>query len=61
MNLGLRAILLIVAIVAFVIAIFSDTNWPECIAIGLACTVGSFLVSDLGWDRPIGTGGRRST
>jgi hypothetical protein len=58
MNLGLRTILLIVAVVCFIIAIFSDIHWPDWIAIGLACWVGSILVGDLGWDRPMG--GRRS-
>jgi hypothetical protein len=55
MNLGIRTILFIAAIVCFVIAIFSDVHWSDWTAIGLACTVGGFLVSEIGWDRPIGT------
>ena len=60
MKLGLRTLLVIVAVVCFVIAIFSDVHWPDWIAIGLACWAGSFLVADLGWDRPMG-GGRSRT
>jgi hypothetical protein len=56
MNLGLRAILILVAVICFIIAIFSDVHWPDWIAIGLACWAGSILVADMGWDRPLGTG-----
>ena len=59
MNLGLRAILLIVAVIFFVIAIFSDTHWTDFVAIGLACTAGALLVAELGLDTRIGTGSRR--
>ena len=59
MNLGLRVILLIAAVICFIIAIFSDIHWSDWIAIGLACFAGSYVVGDLGWDRPVGT--RRST
>ena len=56
MNLGIRTILFVVAIICFVIAIFSDLHWPDWMAIGFACTVGGFLVGEMGWDRPVGTG-----
>lgn len=59
MNLGLRAILLVVAVIFFVIAIFSDVHWTDFIAIGLACTAGALLVEELGLNTRIGTGGRR--
>ena len=36
MNLGIRTILFIAAIICFVIAIFSDVHWPDWMAIGLA-------------------------
>jgi hypothetical protein len=55
MNLGLRAILIVAAVICFIIAIFSDIHWPDWIAIGLACWAGSFVVADLGWDRSFGT------
>jgi uncharacterized membrane protein YjjB (DUF3815 family) len=56
MNLGLRTLLFIAAIVCFIIAIFSDVHWPDWIAIGLICSVGAVLVAELGWDRRVGTG-----
>ena len=55
MNLGVRTLLFIAAIVCFVIAIFSDVHWPDWMAIGLICSVGAFLVAEMGWDRPLGT------
>ncbi len=58
MNLGLRVILLIAAVVSFIICIFATTHYPDWLAIGLACFAGSYVVGDLGWDRPVGT--RRS-
>jgi hypothetical protein len=48
MNLSIRTILFIAAIVCFVIAIFSDVHWTDWTAIGLACTVGGFLVAEMG-------------
>jgi sorbitol-specific phosphotransferase system component IIBC len=59
MNLGLRAILVIAAVVCFIIAIFSDLHQGDWIAIGLACWAGSILVGEMGWDRSIGR--RRTT
>jgi hypothetical protein len=46
-NLGLRGILLIVAIILFVVAVFSDTNWSDLIAWGLAAFAASFLAGDV--------------
>jgi hypothetical protein len=59
MNVGLRALLLVAAVVCFVIAVFSDTNWPDWIAIGLACSAGAVLVREMGWDKTMGLGNRR--
>jgi hypothetical protein len=53
-------ILLIAAVVCFIIAIFTDLHQGDWIAIGLALFAGSYLVADLGWDRPIGTRTRRT-
>ena len=61
MTLGLRVILLIAAIVCFVIAIFSDIHQGDWIAAGLACSAGAVLVRELGWDRVLSMGDRRST
>jgi hypothetical protein len=60
MNLGLRTLLVIVAVVCFIIAIFSDFHATDWIAIGLACWAGSILVADLGLDRPLGRGRSRT-
>ncbi len=49
MNLGLRTILLLVAVVLFVLAVFSDTRWPDFIGIGLAAFAGAFLSDALGF------------
>jgi disulfide bond formation protein DsbB len=35
MEFGIRILLLLAAAVFFLIAIFSDTNWPDFIAVGL--------------------------
>ena len=48
MTLGLRGLLLVVAIILFVIAAFSDANWSDLVAIGLACFAGALLVEELG-------------
>jgi hypothetical protein len=61
MSFGLRTILLLVAVVLFVIAIFADdpTNlW----SLGLAAFAGAFLSDALGWaDRTFGTSDRANT
>jgi sorbitol-specific phosphotransferase system component IIBC len=55
MNLGVRVILLLAAVVSFIICIFATEHYSDWLAIGLACLAGSFVVGDLGFDRPIGT------
>ena len=61
MNLGLRTILLLAAVVLFVIAVFSDENWSDLVALGLAAFAGAFLSDALGYaDRTFG-GTRRDT
>lgn len=54
MNLGVRVILLLAAVVSFIICIFATEHFSDWLAIGLACFAGSFVVGDLGWDRPVG-------
>ena len=62
MNFGVRTILLLAAVVLFVIGVFSDENWPDLIALGLAAFAGVFFSDALGWaDRTIGTTDRRDT
>ena len=61
MNLGLRTILLLAAVVLFVISIFvSVENFDEFLALGLAVFAGAFLSDALGFaDRTIGNTTRR--
>ena len=49
MNLGLRTILLLAAVVLFVIAVFSNENYPDLLALGLAAFAGAFLSDAMGW------------
>jgi hypothetical protein len=60
MNIGLRQLLLLVATVAFVIAIFNKSNWLDWVAIGLACSAGATLVREMGWDRMLTASGAAS-
>jgi hypothetical protein len=59
MNLGVRVLLLLAAIVCFFICIFATTHFSDWLAIGLICFAASFVVGDLGFDRPLGTTTRR--
>ena len=55
--------LLAVAVIAFVIAIFVRIDHAlDWIAIGLALTTAAVLVREMGWDRQVmpGTGGQKS-
>ncbi len=47
MQFGLRALLLVVAIVLFVVAIFSDVHQGDLIAGGLAVLAAGLVVEDL--------------
>jgi hypothetical protein len=51
MTLGLRAVLLIVAVILFVIGALSDEGQADLIAFGLACVAGALLVEELGLGR----------
>ena len=48
MDIGLRTLLVLVAVVLFVIAVFSDAHWPDLVAWGLAAFAASFIVGDRG-------------
>jgi hypothetical protein len=49
MTLGLRGILLLVAIVLFVVAAVSNGDTAfNCLCIGLACVAGGLLAEELG-------------
>ena len=45
-KLGLRSILLLVAVILFVVAIFADKNQFKWLSAGLAVFAGAFLVAD---------------
>ena len=56
MNFGLRTLLLLVATLLFLVAVFNNTNRGDWLAWGLAVFAFSFVISDLGWDRRYGAG-----
>jgi hypothetical protein len=47
-KLGLRSILLLVAVILFVVAIFADRNAAKWLAAGLAVFAGAFLLGEMG-------------
>jgi hypothetical protein len=57
MQLGLRAILLVVAIILFIVAaVTNGDNMFDFLALGLACIAGALVVEELG----VGGAGRLS-
>jgi hypothetical protein len=46
MNIGLRSILILAAVILFIIAIFVDENWTDLVALGLAAFAASFVADD---------------
>jgi len=61
MNLGLKAILLALATVLFVIGAFSDLHQGDLICWGLAAAAAGFLVAELGLETSMNLRGSRST
>jgi hypothetical protein len=57
MNLGLKAILLAVAVVFFVIGVFSTVHQGDFVCWGLAAMAAAFLVEELGLGTQIKMGG----
>jgi uncharacterized PurR-regulated membrane protein YhhQ (DUF165 family) len=57
-NFGVKTLLLLVATILFLFAVFSDTNWADLVAWGLALFAFSFVIADLGWDRRYGSSNR---
>ena len=49
MNLGLRTILLLAAVVLFLISVFSEENYSDLLAFGLAVFAAAFLSEALGF------------
>ncbi|HEX9379129.1 MAG TPA: hypothetical protein VF872_06015 [Gaiellaceae bacterium] len=58
MNFGLRTLLLLVATLLFLFAVFSDTKQGDLVSWGLAVFAFSYLIGDLGWDRRYGSSNR---
>ena len=57
---GLRGLLLVVAIVLFVVGVFSDVHQGDLICWGLAATAAALLVGELGINPRLGAPARRS-
>ncbi|MBW3592346.1 MAG: hypothetical protein KY396_01490 [Actinobacteria bacterium] len=55
MNLGPRAILLVVAIVLFVLAALTNASGVDLLAFGLACLAAAFVVEELGIGTRLGS------
>jgi hypothetical protein len=55
MNLGLRSILLIIAIILFVLAAVMDANGGDLLAFELACLSAAFVVYELGVGTRLGS------
>lgn len=53
LKFGLRSVLLMIATLMFVLAVFLDENAFDIAMIGLACLSGALLIGDLGVDRRI--------
>ena len=59
MNVGLKAILLVVALVFFLIAIISEENFQDMLALGLMALAGALLAEELPVGRSFGRTGTR--
>jgi hypothetical protein len=53
LRFGLRSVLLMIATLMFILAVFFDENAFDVAMIGLACLSGALLIGDLGVDRRI--------
>ena len=47
MQIGIRAILLVIAIIFFIVALVSDSNFTDFLALGLIFLAGAHLVDEL--------------
>lgn len=56
-NFGVRTLLLLLATIVFVLAVFVEDDYADLLAWGLAALSLSFVLTDIGWDRKYG--GRR--
>jgi hypothetical protein len=54
-NFGVRTLLLLLATIVFVLAVFVEDDYADLLAWGLAALSVSFLLADIGWDRKYGS------
>ena len=54
-NYGVRSLLLLLATILFVIAVFAEESYADLLAWGLAALALSVLLADIGWDRKYNT------
>jgi peptidoglycan/LPS O-acetylase OafA/YrhL len=54
-NFGVRTLLLLLAAIVFILAVFVEEDWDNLVGWGLAAVALSFLLGDMGWDRRFGT------
>jgi hypothetical protein len=54
-NFGVRTLLLLLASIVFVLAVFAEEDYANLLAWGLAALAFSFVLADIGWDRKYGT------
>jgi len=52
---GLRGLLLVLAVILFVIAVFSEARYGDMLAWGLAATAAALLAEEMGWNMRFGT------
>jgi hypothetical protein len=53
-NYGIKTLLLLLAALLFIIAVFSDEHYADLLACGLASVALALLLTDIGWDRKYG-------
>ena len=54
MNIGVRTILVLAAVLLFVVAIFLEDRWGDLLALGLAAFAASFVADEFVGGRTLG-------
>ena len=57
---GVKTLLLLLGLILFILAVFDEDDYANLLAWGLGCVAAALLLTDIGWDRPLGTGMHRS-
>ena len=57
-NFGIKTLLLLLAALLFIFAVFNEDNQGDLLASGLLSLSLALLVADIGWDRRYGTSSR---